>query len=460
MGGSTSKINNTPEPPYSVSIGNWSKYVKESKSSTDYSDFFTVGKEGIDPAPGCDKTFSATYRCGYGPTKSTNVPAEARGKIARLDCTKENVNCSSYRLTLNDDGNMLFSKSGKTIWTSNTNKTGLKKQEYEASNGKYGRNYLNAGEFLSIGDFIGSPSGNCYLMMTNSGIVLYYDVSGCTMKSYNVGYGNSASDQAVYAIPKTKNANVGKRGYVTFGGQLKSFAEPFTSSIDKKENSGDAYFDLGQYKVNGHDIESVSGTTVDKCKTRCSSLKDCHGFFIHNDGTCYLKNDGMYPNGLRIATNDGHLYTRSKSLGNPAFPHTIEGTSASKWNLYPDGGKVTSSTLSEMSAITREEHAALKKSEAEMLRVQKKLYEKINKISREDAEVSSKLREVMEKYKDDMDVFNPTQTETIALRDDIKQLKAMTSESKNAMLNENTKKIVWSIVAILMMIVVIKTLRR
>ena len=64
------------------------------------------------------------------------------------------------------------------------------------------RNYLKSGEFLSIGEFIGSPSGNCYLMMTKSGLILYYEVSGCTMTSNDVGYGNTDNDQALYSIPK------------------------------------------------------------------------------------------------------------------------------------------------------------------------------------------------------------------------------------------------------------------
>ena len=65
----------------------------------------------------------------------------------------------------------------------------------------------------------------------------------------------------------------------------------------------------------------------------------------------------------------------------------------------------------------------------------------------------------MDKYKDDMKVFNPIKKETKSLKDDIKLLTAMTIESKKSMLSENTQKIVWSIIAILMLILVIRTLR-
>ncbi|HXF76243.1 MAG TPA: hypothetical protein VNN13_09150 [Methylomirabilota bacterium] len=41
-----------------------------------------------DPAPGCAKEFYAEYRCGsFGGIRSELVPAEANGKILRLQCS-------------------------------------------------------------------------------------------------------------------------------------------------------------------------------------------------------------------------------------------------------------------------------------------------------------------------------------------------------------------------------------
>ena len=159
MGVNTSKSASESKPPetYNDPIGNWSKYVKESQNMSDYNESYLVGQEGNDPAPGCGKMFTTTYKCGNGPTKYSNVSAEARGKFASLDCTKEHNNCSSYRLTLTDDGNLTYTKNGTIIWNSSTNKTGLPVVKYQATNSKYGRNYIKSGEFLSVGEFIGSP---------------------------------------------------------------------------------------------------------------------------------------------------------------------------------------------------------------------------------------------------------------------------------------------------------------
>ena len=83
-----------PLPRYSVSIGNWSKYVKNHINNNINSNIrFIIGKHGggtIDPAIGCNKDFDATYKCGYGLTKSVSVNANAHGKFALFTCLNEN----------------------------------------------------------------------------------------------------------------------------------------------------------------------------------------------------------------------------------------------------------------------------------------------------------------------------------------------------------------------------------
>jgi hypothetical protein len=171
----------------SIDVGNWSQYVKDAvkgKTSTNY----TIS--GPDPAYGCSKEFTANYRCSnIAKEKTINIPGEAGGQTALFDCTSENNNCKGLRLTLGDDGNLILTNSeNKQIWTSNTNKTGLALDEYSAKNGKYGRNYLLAGETLYLGEFIGSPSGNCYFMMDRTpdgnGLQLKYSVLNCNDSQY------------------------------------------------------------------------------------------------------------------------------------------------------------------------------------------------------------------------------------------------------------------------------------
>uniref|UniRef100_A0A6C0IIW6 Bulb-type lectin domain-containing protein n=1 Tax=viral metagenome TaxID=1070528 RepID=A0A6C0IIW6_9ZZZZ len=187
---------------YNVSVGNWTSSVQDfvkGKSSASYV------IDGIDPAVGCYKEFTATYQCGNNPDiKTINIPGEAGLKTAFFDCTGENNKCKDFRLTLGDDGNLVLTDSeNKQVWTSNTSKTGLALDEFSAKNSKYGRNYLLADEVLNLGEFMGSPSGNCYLIMDKTpegnGLQLNYSVLNCD----DTQFGNDDSANGLFSLAKS-----------------------------------------------------------------------------------------------------------------------------------------------------------------------------------------------------------------------------------------------------------------
>ncbi|MEX0595408.1 MAG: hypothetical protein WD512_02830, partial [Candidatus Paceibacterota bacterium] len=164
---------NCTDPKYNLKIGNWTEYVTslgiQGKSD---GDFIVGGKApapfNVDPAYGCRKNFSANYQCGSGVTKNIFIGGEAGGKAAIFDCTKEYANCRMFKLVMQDDGNLVIYKNdGTPAWSSKTyGNTGANNSSKTAAKGKNGRNYLLPGEYLSDGEFIGSPSGNCYMQMT------------------------------------------------------------------------------------------------------------------------------------------------------------------------------------------------------------------------------------------------------------------------------------------------------
>jgi hypothetical protein len=179
----------------SVSSGNWTPFVQDIVNGKSTASFIvSIDTAKPDPARDCAKDFSASYQCGSSPTvKTVFLPSEALGKTAIFDCSSEKEMCKGLRLTLGDDGSLVLSDAdNKQVWTSNTNKIGLVVDKFNAKNGKYGRNYLLAGESLSLGEFIGSPSGNCYLIMdkTPDGdgntLQLKYSVTNCTNEQYGV----------------------------------------------------------------------------------------------------------------------------------------------------------------------------------------------------------------------------------------------------------------------------------
>ena len=180
--------------------GNWTSYVQDFVKDKEVANYVVSGN---DPAVGCYKDFNATYQCGSLPTvKTINIPGEAGGKTAVFDCTTENQACSGFKLTLGDDGNLVLTNiAGTQIWTSNTTKTGIAMDEFKAVNGKYGRNYLMGGETLSLGEFMGSPSGNCYLIMApgpdgGNGLQLNYSVANCNEQNF----GNDENSNGLFSL--------------------------------------------------------------------------------------------------------------------------------------------------------------------------------------------------------------------------------------------------------------------
>ena len=187
-----------------VSVGNWSSVIQDlvkGKESVNY----IIGENKPDPAVGCLKEFTASYKCGNFPSiKTINIPGDAQGKTAAFNCSSENKMCKGFRLTLGDNGNLTLTDSeNKQIWTSNTNKIGFAVDKFNAKNGKYGRNYLLAGESLRLGEFIGSPSGNCYLIMSEtadgSGLELKYSVTNCDDNQY----GNDEMTNGLFSMAKS-----------------------------------------------------------------------------------------------------------------------------------------------------------------------------------------------------------------------------------------------------------------
>jgi len=340
---------------HNIAIGNWSPYV-QSEINGKESASFIVGRSGggtTDPAYGCKKRFTATYQCGTGAPKEVNIAPEAWGQAGLFDCTAEAKLCAGFRLTLGDDGNMIVTNSNNsTIWSSNTTKTGLALPQFSAKKGKYGRNYLLAGEVLNVGEFIGSPTGNCYLMMVkDTGLQLKYNMSSCTA----TGESTDENAYATYSIPPVNIANVGKVGYVSNNGELHEYP---ASMIEQ----GTSYDLLGKYDSVGNDIKQMNGS-VDQCKKTCNDLKECYGF-VHKSakqssgGVQYVKIHypegraeciqisqlAIYSNGVNVAkgkpVSAANVYSDTNGTTSPNY--AVDGTLSQKNypNLYHSSCKV------------------------------------------------------------------------------------------------------------------------
>lgn len=164
-----------PNPPPQTSLlGNYTTIIKNLITGMPLVNYIvaktSTGAWEADPAVGCAKDFTANYTCGIGTdsAKTISIDGESGGKTATFDCSQESTTCAGYKLTIDDTGKIAITDvDNKQIWstTSINDSRALPTTSFNAASGKYGRNYLNAGEFLNVNEFIGSPSGNYYLMM-------------------------------------------------------------------------------------------------------------------------------------------------------------------------------------------------------------------------------------------------------------------------------------------------------
>ena len=445
----------------SIAIGNWTKYLL----SLGWSDNakFIVGGAGqeADPAPGCAKQFSANYQCGTGPTKSINIAAEAGGKTALFDCTAENAMCLGFRLTLGDTGNLVLTdNTGATVWQSNTTTTGIAMPEYNAVSGQNGRNYLMSGESLFEGAFIGSPSGNCWLIMPEltsptalNSLQIQYSVSSCS-GPVGAWTGNDDTAYGLYSIPATDISSIGSVGYLDKSG--KTHAYPANMVGPAK-----TYTNIGHYDSYGNDIGAYYGTSPKSCETACNGEAGCAGFIWDESAKiCFLKNTNMFPNAPRQTRAGYDLYVQDKSVTNgSSCTKEVETGTAAQWELLPTTTKMSMDTLCNIGMANKSELANLAKKEQKVNNTLNTMNNTYNTLISENTSLRNNFNSNIKGIKKDIHHMKTIHKKTKREKVDTNNVDGMMEDSDLSLISQNYKYLWWSILAILIISMGIKVVR-
>ena len=527
---------------YYVPDGNWTSNVANSLGNTAVDVLtFTPKISPMDPAPGCEKTFTANYSCGLGGTaKTVSVAKPADGKTARFDCAAEFAKCNDLKLTLTDDGKLTLTNFAGTtkLWSSvdafgangafpanSTEENAPIPVPKHAGNGipnsavdvvegggpgrRYPFNYLLSGQFLEPDQWIGSPSGTCRLMMgTNAepnSLQVVKSVLNCDSLDTNTPAvvatvpaatdaitGNIDNDAArLYTIPPSHVENIGKAGHVDNLGQLRLYPKSMTSYTNNYEK-------IGSYQTSGGILKSFTGSSLEDCQDKCTSgnypdgtgdTQKCAGFvFDTTSARCNLVDNTIYKQN-QIIRSTANYYMREKGIikQDISCPAEIIIQNATFWNDFEKNStpmspsakcgmaNYTSAQRNKVASDLPNVYANVEyKDENDNLsnnikyddvKDNKKLYNKnkntfkywvetlqdkysklTNKLFTTKTSLNSKLNELQESKQNLADWSG----------EQLQNLEAMTEDRDLNMMSQNYRHIMWSILAIILIIVTMK----
>jgi hypothetical protein len=293
----------------------------------------------------------------------------------------------------------------------------------------------------------------------------------------------SSTSSSLYTIPWTHRENLGKMGYVDDTGLLHAYADNSTMIQNYSVN----FNKVGDYGMYGGDLGSLitTGLTGDEerdvrmCKQKCEiygsgtydptvSNNQCIGFEYEKVGkTCQLKGPGALTGGIRrMNPSDGlknyEYYSRIKGVSglNPSCPSKHEDIVSgitSEWNSLTKGAAMTASTKCGLLSVAEDERNAVEVADASLNKVATtfggtvtSLYNKYQRLKdallNTQTDLSTKFNELNESKQNVLD-WSGKQGE---------QLDAMNEDRDLNMMSQNYKHILWSILAILIVIGLIK----
>ena len=271
--------------------------------------------------------------------------------------------------------------AGNLLWNSGMpTKKILANSDYAAAKGKgssafvNGQNWMLSGTTLLPGEFIGSPSGNIYLIMGADGkLVLNTSgyASSCKVNATTGVMEGGLNSAALYKV-NTATDNLftylGKLFFINEDSSLKTYPDTnkkLSSDYIKVANyNTQVDTDSLKYNLTG---DYSSYNTLDSCKTACNGKPDCYGYSYtesnsNSSGVCNLKGSKITNDtgGPSVAGTD--LYVRketykTKPLG---ISNTISSVfSTQKQNYAYDNSNANVSASYGVSTLVPDKRAQL-----------------------------------------------------------------------------------------------------
>lgn len=287
--------------------------------------------------------FTANYKCGTV-TNSNPISNATKTDHVTFDCSNpDNENndiysCNTFYLKLKDDGTINILKSND-----NNNSEIYYQWKPEISDldkkfildGKMNESpkgdILKAGETLHDNEYITSKNKTFILLNQNGKLILKYKVTPCyndQESNETYGYNNNSDDTkksiGMYFVDNTNIKHIGKSGYVNLNGELQLYKNPkYTNTYlnvgnyttSESSNNTNKPKNDEQILINNNKSVIFNTASITECEDKCNSFETCGGF-VYKNGICMLKNEKMFPYGLKISDSSSDMYIRMKGVQN------------------------------------------------------------------------------------------------------------------------------------------------
>lgn len=460
---------------YDVVPGNATKNVKDlmmfnrNPAQFDYEITITNPNVG-DPAPGCPKSWDTAYQCG-NIWKNAHLDF-GEGQNFIYDCTEETSKCVFF-LILQSDGNLCIyrgsdpSDKKELIWSTQT--TGQQKvpnPEWEASKGKYGRNYLRMQEMLVIEEWIGSDDGSLKLIMQKDGnLVLYTNetTSGCKVIN-NKTYGLKGIN-AVYDLNELGDkSTLGKIGYIDNNSELKEYPNDMLKYVNDYQLYPNTYLD-------GNDLAIISTSDQQGCQSACNETDNCAAYAYQSTSkTCWLKNS---QSGVKLPIDDVFLGVRKSTVksGNNCSNKMVD-IDTIQYDNYNKGQEMSTDTQCNTFLVSQSDQIEFDNIKSQLITLGNDIVSKMENLYNQDKTITQKLNTTNEQFKRDLASYKLTnmkiqkelnlQSSNIEGMQNlnINDLNGILSDSDIRVLQENYSYIMWSILAVGILIITINSIHK
>jgi hypothetical protein len=272
------------------------------------------------------------------------------------------------------------------------------------------------------------------------------------MNSKTDGYGSDDTANGLYSMKKTDITTLGKVGYIDEQNNIHEYPSDMT-------NLAQTYTLIGNYDSAGYDISQVSSKSAETCKTSCNGNADCAGFVYYAD-TCYLKNSGMFPKGIRKPLANAELYVRDKTVKNDiSCTKDVDTGLSTQWELLPTSTKMSMDTLCELGAITEQERNVSNTKLKYLNKATDVMSKKLNSIANENNILNESFDNAKKGLTKNINDYGTMRRKIIKNDKAITNIIGMSDDTELNMTSQNIKYFLYANLAIIIAIASIRLIR-